>query len=77
MIRKAEYSDLNAVVQIYDEIHQAEESGILTTGWLRDIYPVRATAEAALERDDLFVLETDGILETDVLQRCSINRNFM
>ena len=62
MIRKAEYSDLNAVVRIYDEIHQAEESGILTTGWLRDIYPVRATAEAALERDDLFVLETDGII---------------
>ena len=57
MIRKATYTDLDAVETLYLDIHDAEERGKITTGWLRDIYPVRATAEAALARDDLFVME--------------------
>ena len=62
MIRKAVYSDLDAVVNIYDEIHQAEEAGEITTGWIRGVYPVRATAEEALKRNDLFVLENNGVI---------------
>ena len=62
MIRKATAADLSAVEAIYDEIHDAEEKGIITTGWLKGIYPVRAVAESALQRDDLFVMEEDGIL---------------
>ena len=60
MIRKAIWSDLDAVEQLYNEIHDAEETGIITTGWLRGVYPSRESARAALERDDLFVLEEDG-----------------
>ena len=59
-IRKGIPADLDGIEKIYDEIHDAEESGFLTTGWLRGIYPVRATAEAALRRGDLFVMEEDG-----------------
>ena len=62
MIRKAMKSDLDAVVNIYDEIHQAEEAGIISVGWTRGIYPVKETAEEALKRDDLFVIEKDGIV---------------
>ena len=62
MIRKATAADLSVVEAIYDEIHDAEEKGIITTGWLKGIYPVRAVAESALQRDDLFVMEEDGIL---------------
>ena len=62
MIRKAAEADLAAVAGIYDEIHTAEECGQLTIGWLRGVYPVRATAEAALNRGDLFVLEKEGII---------------
>ena len=58
-IRRAMLFDLNSVSAIYEEIHQAEAAGKCTTGWLRGVYPVRATAEAALQRGDLFVLE-DG-----------------
>ena len=58
-IRKAGPADIDGVVLIYDEIHQAEEAGRLTTGWIKGVYPVRSTAEAALQRGDLFVLE-DG-----------------
>jgi len=60
VIRKATSADLDAVEALYNEIHDAEARGELTTGWLREIYPVRATAEAALGRDDLFVMEEGG-----------------
>lgn len=60
MIRKASCADLDAVAALYAEIHDAEEREIITTGWLRNVYPVRTTAEAALGRDDLFVMEEDG-----------------
>ena len=60
MIRKAEAKDLDAVENLFRDIHQAEESGTVTTGWRKGIYPTGATARAALARNDLFVLEEDG-----------------
>ena len=62
MIRKAAASDLDAVAEIYDEIHGEEEKGNLTVGWARGVYPVRATAEAALKRGELFTAERDGVI---------------
>ena len=58
--RKAAASDIDAVTAIYDAIIAEEEAGRAATGWKRWIYPVRATAEAALTRGDLFVAELDG-----------------
>ena len=55
--RKAAASDIDAVTAIYDAIHTEEEAGRTTTGWKRGIYPVRATAAAALTRGDLFVAD--------------------
>ena len=46
-IRKATECDLEAVEKIYDKIHDAEESGKQTTGWIRGVYPVRRTAADA------------------------------
>lgn len=62
MIRKAVRADLDGVEALYLEIHDAEARGSITTGWLRDVYPVRTTAEAAIGRDDLFVMTEDGKL---------------
>ena len=73
-IRKAAGADLNSVVRIYDEIHTAEEEGKCTTGWIRKIYPVRETAEKALERGDLFVLEDGGcILGTALINQIQVD----
>ena len=69
-IRKADHSDLDAVEKVYSDVHDAEEGGRITTGWIRSIYPIRETAEAALERDDLFVLTEDG----DVVGTAIINQ---
>ncbi len=74
MIRKAVRSDLDAVVDIYDEIHRAEENGVISVGWIRGVYPVKATAEAALERDDLFVVEKDGeVLGSGIINRIQVD----
>ncbi len=59
-IRRATLFDLSGVDRVYQEIHDAEENGIITTGWLRGVYPVRDTAEAALQRGDLFVMEENN-----------------
>lgn len=60
MIRNAVLSDLDAVVSIYDAIHDREEAGLSTTGWVRNVYPTRVTAKAAIDAGDLFVMEADG-----------------
>lgn len=60
LIRKAEARDLDAIESIYNKILLKEEEGEVTTGWERGIYPKRETAEAALKREDMFVIEDDG-----------------
>lgn len=60
MIRKAANTDIPRISAIYDRIHDAEEAGRLTTGWLRGIYPTRATAREALAAGELYVVEDDG-----------------
>ena len=73
-IRKANKSDLDGIEKIYDDIHTAEESGEQTIGWIRDVYPVRATAEAALQRDDLFVLANGGeLLGTAIINKIQVD----
>lgn len=58
--RKAKEEDITAVEGIYDRILKKEESGEVTIGWERGVYPTRRTAEEALAKDILFVCEDDG-----------------
>ena len=76
MIRKATREDIPAVEALYDEIHTREEAREVTTGWIRGVYPVRETAEAAVRRDDLFVQEDeDGrIIGTAILNQIVIRQ---
>lgn len=70
LIRKAISSDIPAVEAIYDSNHDAEKSGQITTGGLRNVYPTEATASAAFQRDDLFVMEDNGqILASAIIVR--------
>lgn len=70
MIRRGTEKDIPAVAAIYEAIHGEEAAGRTTTGWLPGIYPVRATAEDALSREELYVLEEDG----RILGAAKINR---
>ena len=61
-IRKAAKKDIDRIEEIYESIHDEEEKGLTTIGWIRNIYPTRKTAEDALARKDLFVMEDEGII---------------
>lgn len=61
-IRKAEIGDIPQIAEIYDSIHTEDEAGRLSVGWQRGVYPVKATAEAALSRNELYVGEENGTL---------------
>ena len=58
--RPATEEDLDRIEEIYNSIHTAEENGGCTTGWKRNIYPTRATAEEALAQKELYVETADG-----------------
>lgn len=60
VIRKGAAADIPQIAAIYDRIHTREEAGQSAVGWVRDIYPTRATAQAALDAGELFVLERGG-----------------
>ena len=60
MFRIAALKDLAAIAAIYDDIHTAEEKGPKQVGWIRSIYPTEATARAAIEAGEMYVLEKDG-----------------
>lgn len=69
-IRKATKNDINRIEKIYENIHDEEEQGLTTIGWIRNIYPTRKTVEDALERKDLFVMED----ESDIVAAAIINQ---
>ncbi len=70
-ICKAAAGDLDAVAAIYEHVHDEEESGRAVIGWIRGVYPTRATAEAALAAGDLFVMRDEG----RVVAAARINRD--
>lgn len=60
MIRKATREDLDQIDAIYQDIHTEEEAGRSSIGWIRSVYPTRATAEASIQAGDMFVMEVEG-----------------
>ena len=63
MIRKATLQDVSAIAAIYEAIHDREEAGEITTGWIRGVYPTMETARASCARgDEMYVLEEDGVI---------------
>ena len=74
MIRKAVSSDLQAIADLYEKAHDAEEAGIIHTGWQRGVYPTKDTVQAGLDRDDLFVMEEDGkIIGAGVINQLQVD----
>ena len=73
-ILRAHPLDLDAIEQIYTRVHDDEEKGLATTGWIRGVYPIRETAEQALKRDDLFVLKAEGkVVATGIINKIQVD----
>ncbi len=74
VFRKASWDDLDAIARIYDKSHDAEEAGLTTTGWLRNVYPVKSVAEASLERGDMYVAEAGGkVVATGIINQIQVD----
>ena len=56
MIRLAEARDIDRIAEIYEAIHTEEEAGKTTIGWIRGVYPTKATAEASVKAGDMYVM---------------------
>ena len=56
MFRLATTDDIDRIAEIYEEIHTEEEAGNVTIGWVRGVYPTRATAEGSVVAGDMYVL---------------------
>lgn len=60
IIRKAKMADLSAILDIYDDIFAMEEQGLITSGWIKGIYPSKVSATEAINADEMFVMEDGG-----------------
>lgn len=60
MIRKATRQDIYGIEKIYNEILDLESARKGCTGWVKGIYPSVKTALAAIENDEMYVMEEDG-----------------
>lgn len=60
IFRKANENDVCAIAKIYSDIHDGEERGESSIGWIRGVYPTAETAKQALLRSELFVAEDSG-----------------
>ncbi len=72
-IRKAAAGDLPGVVNIYEALFRAQDAGRRTIGWVRGVYPTEATAQTALERGELFVLEDGEILSAAIINQRQVD----
>ncbi len=72
-IREANISDLDYIVEIYDDIHSAEENGYQTIGWMRGVYPTRKTAEESILRGDMFVMEDGKIIGAGIINQTQVD----
>ena len=55
--RKAGIEDIDRIAEIYSDIHTSEENGLTSIGWIRGVYPTKETAQASVNRGDMFVAE--------------------
>ena len=77
IFRKAVIGDIDAIEKIYSDTHTLEESGKVTIGWVREIYPTRETAVAALDRGDLFVgVDDEKFVGTAVINKVQVKEYY-
>lgn len=72
MIRKAELGDVQGIDRIYSAIHTEEEAGEGIVGWVRGLYPTAATAEAAILKGEMFVIEEEEILAAGIINQVQV-----
>ena len=72
--RKAAQSDIARIAEIYSAVIDADTIPGSRIGWIKGVYPVAATAEAALGRGDLFVCEESGrVIASAIINKIQVD----
>lgn len=73
IIYKASYEDIEHIAQLYSVIHDAEETGQITIGWKRNVYPTKQTAIDAIGKEDMFLLkDNDEIIASAIINQVQL-----
>lgn len=70
-IRKADYTDIDAIAEIYNAIHDEIEGGRYDMKWDRYLYPTRDWAVERVNAGDIYVMIDGG----EVVASAVINHN--
>lgn len=62
MIRTANKSDLDAVMELYDSAIDELDNTDIDLKWIKGVYPSREFASSAAEKNELLLYENDGKL---------------
>ena len=73
-VRKAGPQDIPAIIKSYELVHDEEEAGRTTIGWVRSIYPVPETARRALDEGTLYAMDDFVEGETRLVASGIINQ---
>lgn len=70
-IRKAEYTDIDSIADIYNAIHDEIEAGRYDMKWDRHLYPTRDWAVERVNAGDIYVMIDNG----DIVASAVFNHN--
>lgn len=59
--------DIDELEALYDNLNDYLEANVNYPGWIKGIYPVRETAIAGVEANNLFVIKIDGVIAGSVI----------
>lgn len=73
-IRKGLPSDIPAISDIYNAIHDEIENGRFNMKWYRDMYPTQSWAEEHISEGDLYIMEDGqkGIVASAVINHTAL-----
>jgi len=67
IIEKGNYSDLDKLEQLYNDLNDYFVTRINYPGWIKGIYPVRETAKKGIDEGTLFVLKMNNVIAGSVI----------
>lgn len=67
IVEKGTMKDINELQILYDTLNDHLSGTINYPGWIKGIYPVRETAEEAIEEGSLFVLKKNGLIAGSII----------
>lgn len=67
IIEKATFDDVDELEALYNDLNDYFVATKNYPGWIKDVYPIRETAEQGISEQTLFVLRIDGAIAGSII----------